>query len=150
MIKASIREVLTNFAEPKDACIYVIGDEETILYIGQAKNGVCDRIQSHCGMGTWGWGNKDNLGSLISDNAPASYNWTVEMYSISDFNCDWNGRTDEFKAMHAPIEIDRIEGMLIRKMKPCLNVMHNIDANILPEKYNKHPIANEGVFLGDD
>jgi hypothetical protein len=149
MVSATIREILDGYETPdidKPFCIYVVKNGDDIFYVGQSRVGVEYRFLSHLGKGDPRSPYPDHLGNIIIDNMPDSANWTVEFMTMQDcaeYIRKW------FPHYHDQTrwDVDNAEQALIHEFEPYCNVMHRRKANPLPKKYNKHPIANDGVIL---
>jgi hypothetical protein len=122
--------------------LYLVHNKDACFYVGQSVDPI-NRIHQHLAIPSAKWAQlyPSLLGKLIKDNAPESYDWTVEFYNFEDFN------------MHNVPELTRkstinlLEEILIEQTKPCLNVIGRNYHNPLPDKYQKHKIANKGVKL---
>ena len=59
--------------------LYLVRDEEVVLYVGQALNPV-ERLESHIGLR---WGRSKSLfGELFERSCPGSLDWRVELYVL--------------------------------------------------------------------
>jgi hypothetical protein len=70
--------------------LYVVGDRETTLYVGQTFTGIASRLEEHVNGsqgipdGNLYAKNPSALGRLIRDQAPTSDAWTVDLYKLRD------------------------------------------------------------------
>lgn len=108
--------------------IYVFRDEDFILYVGKTQENIIDRLEAHMGLTDR---SESLVGKLVEDNAPLSYHWSIDLYTI-----------DECVAMirrHYPkariIDIDLVESAMILEHSPALNQQINPHPRALPSKY---------------
>jgi len=139
MIQTTIGKAMETFEE--EQCLYVYRDEDTIFYVGRSIHPYT-RLLEHLGKGArlpW----PDRVGQIILDNMPESLNWTMEIWELKELI---TAKEYEQIAMH-DVFIQTCEEELIYRLGPCLNAIVNKNGSHLPERYNKRPIANEGVKL---
>jgi hypothetical protein len=169
MLTLTIREAMKQEADDSCHYLYVYRDGDVIFYVGRSVSPL-DRFMQHMGLRR---GMPSSMGSLIRDNAPESYGWLLDIYTLKDcvpiikkespylldspdvqfgleeqstnFRGDLPPEGLQFLLRKKDI-IDTFEYALIRHFKPCLNVVGNRSDSQLPERYNKHPIANKGVI----
>lgn len=101
----TIGHLLSGAARPTKAhgaFLYIIRDDDVVLYAGQTTIPVHKRINQHTKQGSL-------LGQHFRDNVPASYGWQVEVLEI---------RFQE--------DLDRVERDLILDLRPTLNIHHNL------------------------
>lgn len=126
--------------------LYLVRDGETVFYIGKSMEPL-HRLQYHLGR-TW---NEvySALGECIVANAPASYEWTVELWKpeecvefvrerylfISSQMADMVTET-----FTRTLDRDIAEEALIYRFRPCLNKDGNLHPTPLPEQYKRRPL----------
>jgi hypothetical protein len=100
--------------------IYLVRDRDVVFYVGRSTN-CYRRLLEHCCLG-YGWqaGSLSPLGQLAADNAPDSYEWTVELHGVVRLGYD---------------SADAAEVALIRERRPCLNRRNAVKHDPLPERY---------------
>lgn len=130
------------------SAVYVVRDNDLVLYVGITRGSLCDRLLGHCGRGEFGWASGvDSLGVVIQDNHPSSMSWLVDIYTERDCVEDLR----RFGPNYNLHWLENAEIMLIERLRPCLNVVHNRgNRTPLPEKYIKYKIANDGMDVSDD
>jgi hypothetical protein len=108
--------------------IYVFRDEDFIFYVGKTQENIIDRLEAHLGLTDR---SESLVGKLVGDNAPLSYLWSIDLYTI-----------DECVPMirrHYPnargIDIDLVESAMILEYSPALNQQINPHPRALPSKY---------------
>ena len=79
-MQAVLDETITS-QQLQDHYLYLVRDQEVILYIGQALNPV-ERLESHIGL-RWRR-SKSPFGELFERNRPGSLEWKVELYRLAD------------------------------------------------------------------
>jgi hypothetical protein len=137
----------------QDHYLYLVGDGETIFYIGQALN-LIERLESHRGL-RWRR-SKSPFGELFEANRPASLEWKVELYRLVDcadlleryimpelpsYTLEHNYDPARLKG-----SITWAEQALIRHYRPCLNDRSNNERTPLPERYKRQP-GTSALFL---
>jgi len=108
--------------------IYVFRDEDFIFYVGKTQENIIDRLEAHLGLTDR---YESLVGKLVEDNAPLSYLWSIDLYTI-----------DECVPMirrHYPnargFDIDLVESAMILEHPPALNHQINPHPRALPPKY---------------
>lgn len=137
----------------QDHYLYLVGDGETIFYIGQALNPI-ERLESHLGLR---WRRSKSLfGELFEANRPGSLEWRVELYRLVDC-ADLLERYIMLELPSYTLELyydpARLKGSitwaeqaLIRHYQPCLNDRYNSGHTPLPERYKRQPVRS-ALFL---
>lgn len=156
MIVSTMRAILDDTVtsqQLQDHYLYLVGDGETILYIGQALNPI-ERLESHLGLH---WRRSKSLfGELFEANRPSSLDWRVELYRLVDC-ADLLERyiMPELPSYTLELYYDpaRLKGSitwaeqaLIRHYRPCLNDRSNNERTPLPERYKRQP-STSALFL---
>jgi len=128
MLKTTIGEVYHCKVDCRFHCIYMIRDEDVIMYVGQSVD-IQKRLQAHIGF--------DRVGEVICYSLPQSLGWTMELYSLNDCDALLND---------CYLDVDSAEFDIIVHFKPCLNELYNRDKPILPERYyDSKKIVNAGI-----
>lgn len=125
--------------------LYLVRDEEIVLYVGQSWNPL-SRLYKHL-YGNQGWPTR--LGGLIQANKPESMQWTCELrepgecfeYVQAYYTAIYQDHPDILRIMLGTFlikpDVDDAEIALIRHFKPCLNGAVNPHETPLPEKYRR-------------
>ncbi len=111
--------------------IYVVRDEGLIFYVGQSRRDVVTRFWEHLQA-------PSKLGQLISLNAPAAHQWSVDFYSLAD--CAAFVRQKSLFALQEwqHFDMDMAEQALIHALCPVLNHDFNVKPTPLPARYLGH------------
>ena len=117
--------------------LYIVRDGDIVFYVGQSTDPLY-RLQAHLGLISQS--DHSLFGIFIKANAPASYQWTyelwkpeeckpyVQLYRIATFPGRWYTMPEAF-------DVDEAEEGLIKFFHPCFNSRENIRPNRLPERY---------------
>lgn len=136
MLLLTIKEALESSAERTEGqCLYLYRDEDTIFYVGRSIHPL-ERLKQHV-LRT------DAIGSLILDNMPESFLWTMEIWTVQELRPDVHMDIPLQDIYAASLEMD-----FIAEKNPCLNALNRTSSNPLPDRYSKRKIANKGVVLG--
>lgn len=113
--------------EDKGFCLYVIKNGlDDILYIGISTMDVWKRWFGWGGHMTWD-GNvifgESYIGTKIENHLPDSLNWVIQLWTLSD--CIEFCRK-EMPDITSEITIREVEPIMIRKLSPALNRIHNL------------------------
>jgi hypothetical protein len=129
VITITVGDVLNGKARKglADHYIYVLRDGATVLYVGQTKRGIPNRILEHCGEGSIP--NLSDLGRLILENMPESHHWQVEMLTLEDCGQPSTGPLN--------VLLNGAEQETIRRYRPCLNTANNSESTPLPPRYQR-------------
>jgi hypothetical protein len=100
--------------------LYIIRDECTVFYVGQS-HCAFERVWEHIKNG-YKW--RSEVGRFILCNWPKSMNYEIELLS--------SGWPEFAEAGH---DLLRAEEMLIKKHKPCFNVVQNETPSPIPAGY---------------
>jgi hypothetical protein len=133
--------------------LYLVRDEEIVLYIGQALNPV-ERLESHLGLR---WRRSKSLfGEVFERNRPGSLTWRVILYQLADcadlleqyIMPELPSYTLELYYDPARLKgsMTWAEQALIRHYQPCLNDRFNPTPTLLPERYKRAPGASS-IYL---
>lgn len=106
-------------------CIYVVKDEESVLYIGRSGDPF-NRMLEHFGRSLRSSG--ASLGEFYKEFEHESNSWIIEMYSLEECKNVTKEKCNN---------INKAEVMMILHFKPCLNERNNPDPSPLPEKYKR-------------
>jgi hypothetical protein len=80
MIQTNINTALAgNVGDAAYHVIYLYRDGDTVLYVGRSADPL-QRLTEHLGL----TGIASRLGDTITDNMPASLEWTLELYTLAD------------------------------------------------------------------
>jgi len=140
MLQMTIKEVITKYLKEENGiqkeryCIYLIKDEETVLYVGQAGNPY-DRFISHIGE-DW-HADPSPIGKFILQHAPASGAWLFIQYTLED--------CQPFVEQHyqtSYYDVDVAEEALIKIHRPHFNKAMNYNPRPLSKKYRQKPTEN--------
>ena len=128
MRQTTIGKVNSGVVIPRRYQIYVVrGDDGICLYVGQTrdKRGISSRLVKHVN-GCFDHGSSA-LGRLIKSNWPRSRSWTVDCYEVKSIGGTGIRNLQERR--------DHCERLVIRKLRPCLNVQWNERPRKLPSRY---------------
>ncbi len=126
--------------------IYVFRDGDFVLYVGKAEQNIIDRLEDHLGLS---YRPESQIGRLVNDNAPGSYQWKIDLLTMDD--------CQPIAARHFPtaklIDVITAERAIISEFRPPLNRQSNANARPLPRKYTRHKelrmqAAHKKVFDG--
>ncbi len=144
MKRQTIKEVLAHEAGLQEAeyHLYIIREDETVFYIGQAGN-TYNRLLYH--LGWLGQSGATHVGQFILDQAPQSDTWLFEQYTVEEcapFVLAYQATFPEdiqafYRAYPAKPNVNDAEEALIKLHRPCLNTAMNPQPPPLPEKYRK-------------
>ena len=133
MIRTTIGEFLDGRVDPsvlRDCRVFVVRHGETTMYVGHGEN-VVERLQDHLTLKPL-WGG-DTLARLVLANEPASRDWQVEMFTLSDCDEVVQAEMARYPAWYeAPWALDIASKVMIRALRPCVNAVHNPDPSPLP------------------
>lgn len=118
--------------------VYIVRDNDFVIYVGKTTTGVSTRLQSHCGCGEWGWSGEDSLGCFIRENKPDSDNWKVDIYTVDDCISELRSEKPYYKFF----DIDDAEQYFIHLHNPALNIVHNATPIKIPNGY----VGNEIII----
>ncbi len=108
--------------------VYAFRDGDYVLYVGKAEQNIIDRLEDHLGLS---FRPESQIGQLIDDNAPESYRWKIDLFTMGD--------CQPIVTKHFPtakvIDIMTAERAMIAELHPPLNRQSNMDARPLPRKY---------------
>lgn len=159
MISLTIKEAVEQTIDTTDHYLYLYRDGDVIFYVGRSISPL-DRNLEHMGLSHRSLA--DQLGHVIRDNRPDSWNWTLELYTLEECISLIQQRMPEvyrhyMEVLNTPTNprssykykelADDAETVMIEHYRPCLNGMKKQYRNPLPRKYIKIEIANEGVIL---
>lgn len=146
MITTILRSVLENTStlQTKDHYLYLVGDEEVVLYIGRSWDPV-HRLHQHLGL-TWRPGSR--LETLFETYRTLALQWYVRLYTIGDckelvqqYIVPKLGPLYSLDRYLDPVHLDASVGFaeqaLIEHYHPCLNDRFNDDPTPLPERYER-------------
>lgn len=108
--------------------IYVFRDGGFIFYIGKTQENIIDRLEGHLGLSGR---NESLVGKLVEDNAPLSYMWSIDLFTIDD--CAAIVRRHYQNA--GTIDVDIVESAMILENSPALNRQLNAHPRALSSKY---------------
>ena len=105
--------------------LYIVKDNKSVLYVGISSRGIWNRwfgkLDPHIGRNYEGKAyHGTNLGRAILNNLPRSLAWTIELWTIDDCTDFLGYELDEHAK--AFVKIRFFESMMIRELKPSLNV----------------------------
>lgn len=104
--------------------VYVIRDGDEVLYVGKSKNAIT-RVESHLGIGQWGW---RNCGTVLSEHlrTATSDSFTVELFDSRDVKSAMN-LTDTDRLFPGELDsyVSDLEMDLINKLSPKFNRIGN-------------------------
>lgn len=145
MIMYKIKDFLSSEKEidyeDNDLEVYVVRNNEEILYVGMAKHGIYRRWFIDPGHHIYL--NKNNLpirgyskiGNRIMDDLPRSMDWEIDLWSIKDlllfFNKDYRIENKKMRidcfytGLDFECSLKYIEGYLIVYLNPLLNIIGN-------------------------
>jgi hypothetical protein len=104
MIVTTIGAILNGtFDHPAEHDIYIISDPGGVLYVGITRTHIYKRLSGHIRAGSL-------VGDAITDYAPESHNWTVELRTPAD--------------VVPGLDLLSAEAYLIRSLQPFLNGTH--------------------------
>lgn len=95
--------------------IYVIRENDTVLYVGKSERSVGQRIQEHCTPRRFS-GALDALGAFVRDTMPNSLELEVDILSVAECNTIVKALAKTEK---------EIEPLMIRHFRPILNGTFN-------------------------
>jgi hypothetical protein len=154
MMIISILDALQKPFDTADHLLYLYKDEEVIFYVGQSINPLA-RLRQHLGYDRPYL--PDQIGSVIRENFPASFQWQIELYTLEDcLEIVHTASPASFAfyqaLLHQPEHqkylMSLAEVAMIDYYRPILNdQFNNRNTATLPERYIKRNIANEGVNL---
>lgn len=104
--------------------VYVIREGDSVLYVGKSKNAIT-RVESHLGMGQWGW---CNTGSVLSQylRSNNSDDFTVDLYDHMDVKIAANIPEDcRLYSCERDGYVADLERELINKLSPKFNMIGN-------------------------
>lgn len=140
--------------------LYVVKDTDGLtLYVGKSTQSVILRMYTHLGKGQelGGFpGSPDRLGRLILRFLPESRSWVVQMYRRKEIltaciekgmsKAEWEAEPirrlfprSEANGQDRVVypDLNDVEEILIRELRPCLNITHNANGRELPQKYRE-------------
>lgn len=105
--------------------LYVVKNLEEVLYIGISQQGIWrrwfDDFWGHFAQGS-------TIARRIQENSPVSNDWTIDLWTLKDCQILLKEELKLFgKRTHWSIEA--CEQLMIRKMRPRLNIEHNQTVN---------------------
>jgi hypothetical protein len=109
-------------------CIYVFRDSDFVLYVGKTDQNIIDRIAQHLGLTYW---SESQVGKLVEDNAPESYNWCVDLLTLDE--CV--PIVKSYFPSAEMVDVALAEQALILEYSPALNSLLNPHPRALPRKY---------------
>jgi len=126
MIELTFLEFHEQRYEEQQFCLYVVKNEtEDILYVGISTTDIWERWFGWGGHLTWDgkviYG-ESPVGVKIENHLPDSLNWKIQLWSLND--CLEFCR-EELPTDSSEVTIHCIEPMMIRKLSPALNAIHN-------------------------
>lgn len=128
MQAVTIKDISKGLKVSRVHTLYIVADdrpdERCILYVGQTRAGVSERLCQHVN-GNWGHG-PSKLGQLIVSNWPQSLAWKVQAYTWAEIIP---------AGAHGKSLLDEAEQKLIARFRPCLNILHNKQPRPLPVRY---------------
>ena len=106
--------------------LYILHDGSECLYIGISRRGIWerwfDRYMGHI-RGKYSYCNTD-IGDYVVQNLPASLDWTLELWTEADCL--------EVVEDKKHFRLEDFEAMMIRKLEPVFNVVHNASDRYFP------------------
>lgn len=123
--------------EDKGEYVYLYKHGNIVFYVGKSVHPF-QRLLEHLGKYERWLSPCDAIGQLITDNFPESLQWIVEIKSLAEIHAE--------QKSSIKISLADMEQALITSLCPCMNGLGKRGSNPLPDKYNKRPIANEGVI----
>lgn len=104
--------------------VYVIRDGAEVLYVGKSKNALT-RVESHLGMGQWGW---RNGGTILSEHLRTADSdaFTVDLFDAHDVKAAFDVGEDERLPFGMLDDfVSDFERNLIRSLSPRFNRIGN-------------------------
>jgi hypothetical protein len=146
MLQLTMNEALEREDIAREQRIYIYRDQETILYVGRSIHPF-QRLQEHLGNGVY-ISSPDAIGQLILDNRPDSLTWTIEIQTLQELASS-NEYDLAIQSNTLASLAEDIEGDVIYRLKPCMNLIGAHNRNKTPAKYiNAAKIANQGAKYG--
>lgn len=132
MITTTIKEALEGSLDSISGKhkIYIIRDQEWILYVGKSVN-IARRLVQH--ISPKGRIGADEIGDLVWENRPQSLNWQVDALTLEDCLSIVVQRYPRYNVDDLPDE-DTTEVELIAHYHPCINSI----SNVAPGPWPKH------------
>ncbi len=117
--------------------LYLVGDGETVFYIGRSRDPV-GRMWQHLGLTLTGgqlWSDYclSPLGHLVKANLPEARDWRIELLTPAECEPVIHEMNPHFKHWDAA----GAEQALIWHWRPCLNCTHNDNPARLPDRYRR-------------
>ena len=145
--------------EPRDYSLYLVRDSDVCFYVGKSQRSVVNRLYEHLGYAGSAWQPyPSTMGKAVYLNRSLSDNWEVIMMTPGDIGLEpivSNGISREFWEAHLSewgeypeswgrpffhypeYTVDFAEEKLIKKYKPCFNVIYNSNPSSMPEYYHE-------------
>jgi hypothetical protein len=111
--------------------IYVVRDAALVFYVGQSRRDVVTRFWEHLQA-------PSHLGQLISLNAPASHQWSVDFYALADCAAFVPQKSLFALQEWQHFDMAMAEQALIAALHPVLNHDFNSKPTPLPARYRGH------------
>lgn len=108
--------------------IYVLRDDQYVLYVGMTEQNIIDRLEAHLGFSHHA---PSHVGRLVEDNEPFSYAWSIDLLSLDE--CASIVKQQFPTSKH--IDVRFAEQALILYHSPPLNKESNPHPHPLPRKY---------------
>ena len=138
MLQLTVQDILTKSIDELEAldpnclgyCIYLIRDEEVVLYIGRANDPI-ERLMQHFGRASRSSGAA--IGRFYQEHKDFSEGWTIDIYTLEDCEQVLNLDLQRGRSPHA-------ERLFIQHFRPCLNDTNNPNPSKLPERYQRRKL----------
>lgn len=101
---------------PRGHWLYVVSARDAVLYVGQTRQPPYRRLSQHLVHPACMAWQPSPLTDLARENWPEAQGWTINIYEASATN------------------LAEDEARMIRKLRPCLNVTHNVRGRRLPAR----------------
>jgi predicted GIY-YIG superfamily endonuclease len=145
MVRLTVRDFLQGKADKVAISgIYVVRDEECVLYVGRSKD-VVTRLYNH--IEKWA---SHQLGDVIRINAPQSLSWQIELMEPEE--CRDIVKSigyQRYEDTELTIDIELAEQSLIMHYHPCLNISNNVNPGRLHPHIKRYSVELEGGITDD-
>jgi len=129
MKSMSLKEFRDGDYDPEKEKLYILKSETEVLYVGISAANIWNRwfggTFAHMNRNIYGeWFANSAIGNFVIENTPISEDWIFDLLTLED--CA-ELLKDELDNLHwVNYDINDLEHMMIRKLKPSFNVTYNI------------------------
>lgn len=138
MLTYTLADFLETDIDEGQATVYVVRDDETVLYVGKATAGIRERWlggRPHMTVNGFGWQGWSAIGCTIAEHYPDSRTWQIDLYAKEECSAVV---LKHFPYYETPTT-EAAELALIQELRPLFNVASTGYDREIPGKFRRGP-----------